>query len=210
MFFLFPFGGSGLCKCLCKHRFDSSSQMKRTMCHTSKEIIQPKSLRTHSPHLGQVGSNRKQVIHIFVLRSHENICFIQKLNTVIVCYNFFCHFYSWAQAWLQSLWKRKGKSTRFVKGLDNKTCAAFGKTTDTLQQSKFTRVTEAQGGEGEGKEGNSEERSEQSREAVRQDVLRCPHYYYFNNFRWYLEIMCLVLYSLLWVWAARSQSSVCL
>lgn len=93
MFFLFPFGGSVLCKCLCKHSFDSSSQMKRTMCHTSKEIIQPNSLRTHSPHLGQVGSNRKQVIHIFVLRSHENICFIQKLNTVTVCYNFFCHFY---------------------------------------------------------------------------------------------------------------------
>lgn len=63
--FLFPFGGSVLCKCVCKHSFDSSSQMKRTMCHTSKEIIQPNSLRTHGPHLGQVGSNRKQVIHLF-------------------------------------------------------------------------------------------------------------------------------------------------
>lgn len=75
--------------CVCKHSFDSSSQMKRTMCHTSKEIIQPNSVRTQSPHLGQLGSNRKQVIHLFCfLRSHENICFIQKLNTVTVCYNF--------------------------------------------------------------------------------------------------------------------------
>lgn len=39
-----------------------------------------------------------------------------------------------------------------VKGLDdNNTCAAFGKTTDTLQQIKITRVNKAQGGEGEGK-----------------------------------------------------------
>lgn len=89
-FFFFPFGGSVLCStCVCKHSFDSSSQMKRTMCHTSKEIIQPNSVRTQSPHLGQLGSNRKQVIHLFCfLRSHENICFIQKLNTVTVCYNF--------------------------------------------------------------------------------------------------------------------------
>lgn len=49
--------------------------------------------------------------------------------------------------------KEKRRRTRlvFVEGLDNNTCAAFGKTTDTLQQSKITRVTKAQGGEGEGK-----------------------------------------------------------
>lgn len=151
-FFLFPFGGSVLCKCVCKHSFDSSSQMKRTMCHTSKEIIQPNSLCTHSPHLGQVGSNRKQVIHLFVLRSHENICFIQKLNTVTVCYNFFFSHTGELKHDYKASEKEKRKNPRLVlvKGLDNNTCAAFGKTTDTLQQSKITRVTKAQEGESEG------------------------------------------------------------
>lgn len=88
MFFFFPLV-EVYCVSVCKHSFDGSSQLKRTMCHTSNKIIQPNSLRTHSPRLGQIGSNRKQVIHLFVLRSHENICFIQKLNTVTVCYNFF-------------------------------------------------------------------------------------------------------------------------
>lgn len=72
----FPFGGSVLCTCVCKHSFDSSSQMERTMCHTSKEIIQPNSVRTQSPHLGQLGSNRKQVIHLFCF------CVVMKISVL--------------------------------------------------------------------------------------------------------------------------------
>lgn len=48
MFFFFPFGGSVLCKCVCKHSFDSSSRRKRTMCHTSEEIIQPNDQTLYS------------------------------------------------------------------------------------------------------------------------------------------------------------------
>ncbi len=128
--------------------------MKRTMCHTSKEIIQPNSLRTHSPHLGQFGSDRKQVIHLFVLRSHENICFIQKLNTVTVCYNFF--FFSHTGE-LKHDYKASEKEKEKVlddylsRGLIIIHVQHLAKTTDTLQQSKITRVTKAQGGESEGK-----------------------------------------------------------
>ncbi len=109
-------------------------------------------MHSYSPRLGQVGSNRKQVIHLFVLRSHENICFIQKLNTVTVCYNFFFSHTGELKHDYRASENENEKSTRLVlvKGLDNNTCAAFGKTTDTLQQSKITRVTKAQGGESEG------------------------------------------------------------
>lgn len=140
-FVLFPFGGSVLCKCVCKHSSDSGSPMTRAVRHTSKETLQPNSVCTRSPHPGRAGSDRKQVIHLFVLRSHENICFIQKLNTVIVL---LFSSRGWVRTWLRSLGKRRASSI----GLDNNTCAAFGKTTDILQQSKITRVTEAQRGRG--------------------------------------------------------------
>lgn len=194
--FSFPFGGSVLCKCVCKHSFDSCSPRKRAMCHTSNRNNTTKLLtHSYSPHLGHICSNRKQVIHPFVLRSHENICFIQKLNTVTVCYNFF--FLYPIQVSSSMTTKPLEKETKEIGsrrgGLDNITCAAFGKTTDTLQQSKITRVTKAQGGavmgESEGEERRRRRRRRRKRggrreqvrkEAVRQDVLRCPSpRYYF-------------------------------
>lgn len=81
--------------------------------------------------------------------------------------------------------KEKRKRLVLVKGLDNNTCAAFGKTTDTLQQSKITRVTKAQGGEGEGvREGEKKKvASKEGGSEARCFKMSPSTLLFFNNFR---------------------------
>lgn len=160
-------------------------------------------LRTNSwstSRTDQIGSNRKQIVHRFVLRSHENICFIQKLNTVTVCYNFFSRIGE-----LKHDYKEKGSSTTvLVERLDNNTCAALAK-----QQTPFSKIKSPASPKHrkekvkeEWRKGKEEERREGNKWERRQwgkmfQHVPCPHYSFFYSVRWYLEIMCLVLYSLI-------------
>lgn len=90
-------------------------------------------------------ANRKQVTHLFVSAKSWKylIFFIQKLNTVIVCYNFvFIFFLSLLYRWAEI--EKKNKQEKYYTGtirgsLSDFTCAAFGKR-KKKQKTKKNRI----------------------------------------------------------------------
>lgn len=118
------------------------------MPHKQRNNTTKLLIRTHSPHLGQVGSNRKQVIHLFVLRSHENICFYTKIKYSYSMLQLFFFPVQVSSSMTTKPLRKKKKSTRLVlvKGLLRIIHVRhLAKTTDTLQQRKIHQSHQSTG-----------------------------------------------------------------